>query len=86
MAEKKLSILEKALGNKEIEKDPFLLLFYIKVLDSSNKNDDFYKVLHKTWMETIEKIPLNFYAWKLFLDFKFMNFTKYSVRLMPFFS
>ena len=83
IAEKKLAILEKAMGHKEIERDPFLLMFYLKVLDSSNKNDDFYKVLHHTWIETLEKIPTNFYAWKLFLDFKFANFTKYSVNFSP---
>lgn len=73
-------MLDKAMKNKELEKDPFLLIYYIKVLESSNKNDDFYKVLHKTWMETLEKVPGNFYAWKLFLDYKFANFSKYTVK------
>ena len=81
--EKKLAILDKAMTEKnKLENHPLMVLFYLRLLDQSNKNDDFYKVLHNTWQKYIEKNNTNVVFWILFTDFKYSNFSKFSVRIL----
>lgn len=65
----------------QLTNHPLMILFYLKLLDLSNKNDDFYKVLYKTWKDYLDKNNTNVVFWILFTDFKFSNFTKFSVTL-----
>jgi len=83
LVEKKLAILERAQSEKnKLENHPLLILYHLRLLDQSNKSDDFYRILHQTWEKYLNKNQTNVVFWILFTDFRYSNFAKFSITYM----